>query len=127
MDLHISERSAFGASAAGTAGDGDACVGDVLFLGVVFAVAGEGCLAAVEEGARGEVVDPEWPVPVSDMVVGKKKNKGLTVILREIACIFALVAQGSLPQPNKMPMPWQEEAGVVRVQSVIDVRARRLN
>lgn len=72
VNFHIPERTAFGATAAGSAGDGDACIGDVLFFGVVLAVAGEGCLAAVEEGARGEVVCPKWPVPVSDMVVGKK-------------------------------------------------------
>lgn len=128
VDLHILERAAFGAAAAGTAGDRDACVGDVSFPGVVFAVPGEGCLAAVEEGARGEVVRPEWPVPVSDIAVSKTKQKNdQGVVLREIACISALLAQGSLPQPDELAMPWQEEAAVVSVQCIIDMCAGRLH
>ena len=65
MDLHVFERAATHTAAAAASGDGDRSAGDGLFAGGVVTVAGEGALAAVEEGAGAEVAFPLGPVPVS--------------------------------------------------------------
>lgn len=117
MDFHVLEGTALRTASSGTPGDGDVSAGEALFVGVVFAVAGDGCLAAVEERACGEVVGPQWPIPVSDIVFvgGVSNDKGEGARLRKVTSVSTLFTKCSLPEPDEMSMPGQEEPAVVSV------------
>jgi hypothetical protein len=95
---------------------------DALFFRVVFAVAGEGACAAVEEGTGGEVVGPVGPVPVADIVSLAGLNGG--VDLRKLAIVSAFILESCLPEPEEVSVPWQKQTAVMDVECVVDMSTR---
>jgi hypothetical protein len=119
VQLHVFEGSAANAPAAGAAGERV----DGLLVGVVFAVAGEGACAAVEEGACCEVALPFWPVPVSGFVSMVSVGQWTRIHSREVSGIITLFSQGCFPEPEVMAVPWEEQSAVVNLEGVIDMCA----